>query len=122
MNSETLIELAHHAQIKAYNSNEVVIEQGNPCRELLLLIEGEVQLQSDRNSSEVIVKTLLPCQILTELNLLDSNEYLGTIIATAPGTRILVINVDTFNDLLCQDAGFARRVLEMESRRLQQLI
>ena len=122
MNSETLIELAHHAQVKAYKANEVVIERGNPCRELLLLIEGEVQLQSDRNSSEVIVKSLLPCQILTELNLLHSNEYLGTIIATAPGTRILVINVDIFNDLLCQDAGFARRVLEMESRRLQQLI
>jgi CRP-like cAMP-binding protein len=34
----------------------------------------------------------------------------------------LVINVDTFNNLLCQDSGFARRVLEMESRRLKQLI
>ena len=122
MNSEILIDLAYHAQVKVYNADEVAIEQGSPCRELLLLIEGEVQLRIERDNSEVIVKTLLPGQILTELNLLDSTEYLGSIIATAPGTRILVINLDTFNNLLCQDSGFARRVLEMESRRLKQLI
>jgi hypothetical protein len=122
MKSETLVELAYHAQFRVYNADEVVIEQGKPSQELLLLIEGEVQLQI-RNSSEVIVENLLPGQILTELNLFTSTEeYSGTIIARVPGTRILVINLNTCNDLLCQDSGFARRVLEMESRRLQQII
>jgi CRP-like cAMP-binding protein len=32
------------------------------------------------------------------------------------------ISVDTFDDLLERDRDFARRVLEIESRRLQQLI
>lgn len=122
MKSETLMELADRAQIKAYKALAVVTEEGDTCRELLLLIEGEAQIEMHDANGEVSVKNLLPGQILDELEVLSHSAQAGTIIAKVAKTRILAIPVDTFDDLLDRDHEFARRVLEMESRRLQQLV
>jgi len=119
--SETLIKLANRSSIKLYGIDEVITEEGDTCRELLLLIEGEAQIEAPQGQ-EVPLQNLVPGQILDELEVLSHAEQVGTIVAKASVTRILAIPVDTFDDLLDQDSDFARRVLEMESRRLQQLI
>jgi hypothetical protein len=46
----------------------------------------------------------------------------NTIIADSERTRVLAISVDGFDDLLDQDPDFARRVLKLESRHLQQFV
>jgi len=120
--SETLIELSDHAYFKVYKANEVVTEEGDTCRELLLLIEGEAEIELNLNNSKPIVKNLVPGQILDELEVLSHGEQAGKIVATTTQTRILAIPVDSFDEILDRDSSFARRVLEMESRRLQQLI
>lgn len=122
MKSETLMELADRAQIKVYKASAVVTEEGDTCRELLLLIEGEAQIEMHDADGNVSLRNLLPGQILDELEVLSHSKQAGTIIAKVPKTRILAIPVDTFDDLLDRDHEFARRVLEMESRRLQQLV
>ncbi|NJN59345.1 MAG: cyclic nucleotide-binding domain-containing protein [Leptolyngbyaceae cyanobacterium SL_5_9] len=119
--SETLIELANRSSIKLYGVNDVITEEGDTCRELLLLIEGEAQIEAPQQQ-KIALQNLVPGQILDELEVLSHAEQVGTIVAKATVTRILAIPVDTFDDLLDQDSDFARRVLEMESRRLQQLI
>ena len=100
----------------------VVTEEGDTCRELLLLIEGEAQIEMHDADGNVSVRNLLPGQILDELEVLSHSKQAGTIMAKVAKTRILAISVDTFDDLLDRDHEFARRVLEMESRRLQQLV
>jgi CRP-like cAMP-binding protein len=122
MKIETLMELADRAQIKAYKASAVVTEEGDTCRELLLLIEGEAQIETHDNDGNVSMRNLLPGQILDELEVLSHSAQAGTILAKVAKTRILAIPVDTFDDLLDRDHEFARRVLEMESRRLQQLV
>jgi len=122
MKTETLMELAARAQIKAYKASAVVTEEGDTCRELLLLIDGEAQIETHNAEGKVSVRNLLPGQILDELEVLSHSAQAGTIIAKVAKTRILAIPVDTFDDLLDRDHDFARRVLEMESRRLQQLV
>ncbi|MGC1396055.1 MAG: cyclic nucleotide-binding domain-containing protein [Coleofasciculaceae cyanobacterium] len=120
--TETLMELADRAQIKAYKASEVVTEEGDTCRELLLLIEGEAQIETHDTNGNISLRNLLPGQILDELEVLSHSAQAGTIITKVAKTRILAIPVDTFDDLLDRDHEFARRVLEMESRRLQQLV
>ncbi len=120
--SETLIDLASRATIKSYATNEAITEQGDTCRELLLLMEGSAQVQRSENNAPPITQDLQPGRVLDELEVLLHTQQAGTIIATAPQTRILAIPVEAFDDLLDRDRDFARRVLEMESRRLQQLI
>lgn len=119
--SETLIELSDRAYFKIYKANEVITEEGDTCRELLLLIEGEAEIELNLNNSKPIVKNLVSGQILDELEVLSHGEQAGKIVATTQ-TRILAIPVDSFDEILDRDSSFARRVLEMESYRLQQLI
>jgi hypothetical protein len=122
LKTENLIELAYQAQVKVYKADQVVIEQGNKGKELLLLIKGEAQLRVNSDNGEAIVESLLPGQMLNELEILAHTEQAATIVAKAPKTRILAIGVDTFDALWCRDTDFARRLLEQKSLSLQQLV
>lgn len=124
VHSETLIALAHRAEVKVYQPEAAITEAGDTCRELLLLIEGSAQIQSLQLGEDAAISTqaLLPGQVLDELEVLCHTRQASTIVAKAKATRILAIPVDAFDDLLTRDRDFARRVLEMESRRLQQIL
>ena len=121
MQGETLIQLADRAVIKVCNAQEVITEEGDTCRELLLLIEGNAQIQQHQNQ-QVVTTDLHPGQVLDELEVLTHSQQSGTIVATTTPTRLLAIPVDTFDDLLDRDGDLARRVLELESRHLQRLL
>lgn len=119
--TDTLLELAEYAQFKQYRANEVISDEEDTCRELLLLVEGSVQVQSPNEEGEIQASNLLPGELLDELEVLSHNRMCGRIIAEVTPTRILAIPVDVFDNLLDRDHSFAQRVLELESRRLQQL-
>jgi CRP-like cAMP-binding protein len=121
MQSETLIALAHQAEVRTYSSGDVITEAGDTCRELLLLIEGDAKIHY-RMGDEVRVECLQPGQTLDELEVLAHSTSENTIIAASEKTRILAISVDAFDDLLDHDPDFARRVLELESRQLQRFV
>ena len=121
MQSKTLIALAHRAEVRTYSSGEVITEAGDTCRELLLLIEGEAKIHH-RLADEIRVEYLHPGQTLDELEVLAHSTSENTVIADSEKTRILAISVDAFDDLLDHDPDFARRVLELESRRLQRFV
>lgn len=122
VHSETLIDLANRAVVKVYQAEEAITEEGDTCRELLLLMEGSAQVQAHPiGDRPVPAQALLPGQVLDELEVLSHAQQTSTIVAKAQPTRILAIPVDTFDDLLERDRDFARRVLEMESDRLRQL-
>ncbi|MGB8699618.1 MAG: cyclic nucleotide-binding domain-containing protein [Thermosynechococcaceae cyanobacterium] len=124
VHSETLVDLANRAVIKVYQPEEMITEAGDTCRELLLLMEGRAHIrpEQDPDAHAAFTQALIPGQVLDELEVLSHAQQASTIVAKAQPTRILAIPVDTFDDLLERDRDFARRVLEMESRRLQQLI
>ncbi len=119
---ETLIALAGHSQVKTYSYNAVITEEGDTCRELLLLMEGSAQIQFHLDDGNVQMEMLQPGQTLDELEVLGHSESKSKIVAFSDITRILAIPVDIFDDLLTQDHDFARRVLELESRQLQHFI
>lgn len=118
MRSETLLALAHRAEVRTYAIGEVITEAGDTCRELLLLIQGDANIHYHL-AGEIRVEQLHPGQTLDELEVLAHSNSENTIIADSEMTRILAISVDAFDDLLDQDPDFARRVLELESRQLQ---
>jgi CRP-like cAMP-binding protein len=122
INKETLMALADRAQIKTYSSGNLITEEGDTCRELLLLVEGDAQIRFLLDNGEMRVENLYPGQPLDELEVLTHSKAKSTIIATSETTRILAIPVDSFDALLDRDPDFARRVLELESRQLQRFI
>ncbi|PSB05439.1 cyclic nucleotide-binding protein, partial [Pleurocapsa sp. CCALA 161] len=123
MQSETLIALAHKAEVRTYSSGEVITEAGDTCRELLLLLEGNANIHyQNQTGAQIRVEQLFPGQTLDELEVLAHSTSENTIIADSEKTRILAISVDAFDDLLDKDRDFARRVLELESRQLQRFM
>jgi hypothetical protein len=123
IHSNTLIELAELAYFKNYQANEIISDEGDTCRELLLLIEGNVEIMlPGQNPENPIISNLLPGQILDELEVLSHGKQSGKITAQSTPTKLLAIAVDTFDAILDKDHDFARRVLEMESNRLREII
>jgi CRP-like cAMP-binding protein len=120
MQGETLIALAGRAEVRTYSQGDIITEAGDICRELLLLIEGDAKIHY-QTGSDLRVEQLHPGQTLDELEVLAHSNSKNTIVADSKSTRILAISVDAFDDLLDHDPDFARRVLELESRQLQQL-
>jgi len=122
LHSQTLMALAARAEVRTYTSGALITEVGDTCRELLLLIAGEAEIQRPLASGEIHREALRPGQTLDELEVLAHSESQSTIAALSADTRILAIPVEAFDDLLDVDRDFARRVLELESRQLQKFI
>ncbi|NJL45156.1 MAG: cyclic nucleotide-binding domain-containing protein, partial [Leptolyngbyaceae cyanobacterium SM2_3_12] len=121
LESNTLIALADQGVVKTYDPGEVITAGGDTCRELLLLIDGQANVHSSQAAGETI-KFLLPGEALDELEVLAHGSFENTIKAGSENTRILAIPVDVFDNLLDRDPDFARRVLALESQRIQQLM
>lgn len=120
--SNTLIKLGALSYFKNYQENEVISDEGDTCRELLLLIEGKVEIIKPSADDTPIISSLLPGQILDELEVLSHEKQSGKIIAKTNPTKILAIAVDTFDEILEEDQEFSRRILELETSRLKQII
>lgn len=122
LDNEILIELGDRAYVKSFQEEEHISEAGDTCRELLLLIEGSVEIRVKRADQTEIVSNLLPGKVLDELEVLTHTNQTGTITAKASPTRVLAIPVDTFDDLMDRDRNLAIKVLELESLRIKGLL
>jgi Cyclic nucleotide-binding domain/4Fe-4S binding domain len=120
--SETLIELANRSMIKTYQTGDFITEQGDTCRELLLSIAGTAEIHYQQPDRSIRIVAILPGRVLDELEVLSHSNLTNTIVATSTPTRILALPVDMFDDMFDRDPDFARRILELESRHLQQLV
>jgi len=122
LDNEILIELSDRAYVKSYLENEHITEAGDTCRELLLLIEGNVEIRIIRADQSETISNLVSGKVLDELEVLTHTNLTGTITAKSSPTRVLAIPVDTFDDLMERDRSLALKVLELESIRLKTLL
>jgi CRP-like cAMP-binding protein len=118
--ADTLDALAEQAEIRAFGAGACITEAGDTCRELLLLIEGAARVEH-RAGGQGSVEQMRPGQVLDELEVLTHSAAESTIVAEVSGTRVLAVPVDSFDAMLERDPDFARRVLDLETRRLQRL-
>jgi len=118
---ETLTAISDRAIVKTYTVDDVISDAGDTCRELLLLIEGNVKIRHQL-ADKIWVEELQPGEMLDELEVLTRSNFDSTITANSEMTRILTIPVDVFDDLLDRYPDLVPRVLELESRYLKQLV
>jgi CRP-like cAMP-binding protein len=116
----TLLALADLAEIRTYAPTEVITSAVDTCRELLILIDGEASIHYQR-ADGVEIERFHPGQMLDELEILTHSRLDNAILADGDPTRVLAVPVDAFDHLLDQDPDFARRVIALESQRLQQI-
>ncbi len=119
--ADTLDALAEQAEIRAYVAGALITEAGDTCRELLLLIEGAARVEHPTPGEGGLTERLRPGEVLDELEVLTHSASESSIVAEVAGTRVLAVPVDSFDAMLEHDPDFARRVLDLESRRLRRL-
>lgn len=122
VHSDTMVELAAMADFQVYQENEAISDHADTCRELHILASGSVEVHQPGENGEMVIASLLPGELLDELEVQSHTERPGQIVATSPDTRILTIPVDAFDEVVHRDRAFADWVLEWESSRLQQLM
>jgi CRP-like cAMP-binding protein len=122
LDNEILLELSDRAYVKSFTENEHISEAGDTCRELLLLIEGNVEIKILHGDRTEEISHLVAGKILDELEVLAHTNLTGTITGRSTPTRVLAIPVDTFNDLMSRDRNLAIKVLELEKIRLRGLL
>ncbi|HIK45444.1 MAG TPA: cyclic nucleotide-binding domain-containing protein [Leptolyngbyaceae cyanobacterium M65_K2018_010] len=116
----TLLALADRAEVRTYDAGQAITEAGDTCRELLMLLDGEASIHY-QTPQGLEIQHFHPGQTLDELEVLTHSKLEHAILADRPTTRILAVPVDAFDQLLDQDPDFARRVLWLESQRIQQI-
>lgn len=115
------MELSYQVPIKEYHQSEILWKQGDICKDLFLLLDSEIECQQIQENNIVIVETIQPVHFINDLEIFGNLEAMKTVIITSPKACFLVIEGAILNELMEQDKGFARTVIEQESRRLQQL-
>jgi len=104
---ETLISLARKAQVRMFDRSQVLCQL--PCPQILLLLQGEAQIQVTRNHQVDPIDTVAPGQIF-------GGRYRNTpdeaqLVATAPGTMALAIASPDFTELLHDRPEIAKNFL-----------
>ncbi|MEN9251997.1 MAG: cyclic nucleotide-binding domain-containing protein [Thermostichales cyanobacterium HHBFW_bins_127] len=121
VHTETLLELSELATIKTFRAGEIISDETDTCRELLLLISGHAQIQITTASGQE-TRDFVIGELLDELEVLSQTHLAGRIIATETPTRIIALPVDALDAILLHDRHFARKVLELETRRLKHFV
>ncbi len=117
----TLMGLARLSTVNTYAPGDTISDAGDTCRELLILIEGNASIHYRQEDGTAKVEGFITGQVLDELEVLTQGILNNAIVADSEPTRILAVPVDAIDTLLDQDPDFARRVIALESQRLQQL-
>ncbi|MBD2429243.1 cyclic nucleotide-binding domain-containing protein [Phormidium sp. FACHB-1136] len=117
---KTLLALAALTEVRTYAPGDAITHAGDTCRELLILINGEASIHYQR-AEGVVEERFHPGQTLDELEVLAHANLDNAILADGDHTRILAVPVDAFDSLIDHDPDFARRVIALESQRLQQI-
>ncbi|HAC63612.1 MAG TPA: cyclic nucleotide-binding protein [Cyanothece sp. UBA12306] len=121
LKAESLMDLAYQVSLKEYERSQVILKQGEVSKDLFLLLRGKLEAQHHLEDGEVITEEVVPVVPLNELEVLGRMETDSTFMVTSAKAYLLAIEVTMFDELLSQDTGFSRQVIEQESRRLQQL-
>jgi CRP-like cAMP-binding protein len=122
MHSEILTNLSNCAEVKSYTEGELITGTSHTRRNLLLLISGEAEIYWHSLDKSIKVEKITFGQIIDELEILAHSDSKNTLISTSNSTRLIVLPVDAFDDLLEIDQDFAQRVMELESRHIQKFI
>ena len=94
---------------------EIILHEHAPPAEVLLLIDGALEVVVEKESSEITVAEATPGQIVGEIALLCEMPRTASVRAKENST-LLVWEAKAFRQLLFSDAGFGRRIFRQSLR------
>jgi hypothetical protein len=125
LKTDTLAELARHAEIRVYNSGEEIYKSGDLPRAILALVNGSAEICAfggDRRQLVQKITKIAPNQTLGQLEVLTQTCFTNSAIATSPQTLILAINAELFMQAMREDALYTQHLLISVSSSLQSVL
>ncbi len=110
LNNQNLLAIARNSSLIIYNQGDLLCRAGEPAVALLLPIAGTAQ--SDKH-------TFASGENIGEIDVLTKTAYAETVVAKSPKVPTLVIQADSFNELLDREPKITRQLLVSIGQRLK---
>jgi CRP/FNR family transcriptional regulator len=120
MESE-LILVAERVTVKQFSRGEIVFSEGDPCRELLIVRDGRVNLlKTTVNGRRQLISVERAGSSLSEVSAFDGQAYPVTA-ETAADTTLLRLEADHFRKVCLQHPEMALKIIKVLSHRLRRM-
>jgi hypothetical protein len=116
---EGLARLAGSSAEAILAPGEVVCREGEPGEEVLVLLEGELEVVRGAGPTEERLGVERVGGVIGEMAVLDPAPRAATVRAGAPGARIMRLAGGAFRDALAADPSVAEGVMRTLARRLR---
>ncbi|WP_409346082.1 Crp/Fnr family transcriptional regulator [Paenibacillus sp. MBLB4367] len=95
-----------HWNIRHYQPQETVCEQGRIPEYFYIVIEGEFKVQHTLDDGHlVIVAYLYPRELISDIEIALDRPYVGSVIASTKGT-VLALKTDVYRRWIAEDRNF----------------
>jgi Cyclic nucleotide-binding domain len=122
LQTDALAELARQAEIRIYNTGEMLYQTGDLPKTIWAIVNGSVEIRSTGSDRRQPVKKITPNQTIGQLEVLTQTPFINVAIATSPETLILVINAKVFMQALREDPLYTQHLLISVSTSLQNML
>lgn len=106
INDDYLLAIARHGQEIRVNPGDVVVREGDVGSELVVLLEGNVQVQRGGET----ISTMAPGDYFGELSLLDGQPRSADVVAATP-VRALTLDQAAFDQVLMSEPSLNRKII-----------
>lgn len=106
----------NNLRIKQYKKDAVLFHENDICKNVGILIEGEIVIKAYTNKGKEIIYNTISSGEMFGNNLLFSNnkQYLGDVIATKD-SKVLFIDIDKLLEILKNNKTFLKTYLTKEA-------
>lgn len=112
--------LAKIGEVRHFRAGEVVFREGDPGREMFIVLSGSVRVQRRSRQGPVTIATLGPGSFFGEMSLLEKLARSATVVAEEP-LALIAIGEGQFLAALSAEPQLAVRMMKVLSSRIRRL-
>jgi len=115
---EMIKRLAEAATVKNFQPGQVILQEGDRGREVLLILSGEVEVAKGQGESEIVLATRGMGEVFGEMGFIEDRPRFATIRAVTT-TRVLELSENTMRTTLAEQPDLLFRTTQLLSARLR---
>lgn len=115
LNKTEMDYLDAHSVVIEYKKNEIICKQGSFVSHVMLMEEGLAKVYLDNGSNSLVLKIIPNGNLLGLTSLSDENNTYRYSAMTYVNSRVKLIDIKAFKELVSQNAAFAKELIEILS-------
>jgi CRP-like cAMP-binding protein len=105
--------------VKQYEAGELIFAEGDPGKQMYVLLDGAVDIKIKVDRGETVIKTVdTPNDFFGEMALLDERPRSASAVA-AKATKVLMVDGPTFEAMILSNGKFALKIIKILAARIR---